>query len=254
VTARRATHVLWASAAPGGGEAARALPAGLPALWWATGHAPEGTPAGPLAPLCPAFAPVDGSVLAGDALARRRLALWDGPFVLLPALPGARSARRIVQAFADSADASDGVDLVVLAHPERGVEELARRAGVGQRVHFVGPAPREAEHAWLGTAVAALLPGDVPVSGGLVLRALASGCPLVADGGALARWFGSRGLAWGGADAPLEDRLGEAIERTEAVQGVRERGRHVAAEHAPHAVGAAIAAALRASAAERRAA
>jgi hypothetical protein len=186
VRASRAPLVLWASAAPGGGEAARTLPAGTNALWWPTGHAPSSAATGPLLSLDAGLAPVGGSLGVDELPARRRLSLWDGPFVLVPSLPAARTAEAIVDAFASEADGVDEVDLVVLDHPDPGMERLARRAGVAQRVHFVGPAPREAEHAWLGTAVLALVGGDAALSGGLVLRALASGCPLLPAGEAAA--------------------------------------------------------------------
>jgi hypothetical protein len=243
----RASLVLWASATPGGGDAARALPAGRTALWWPTGHAPTNATAGPLAALDASLAPFDGAVLAGDALERRRLPLWDGPFALLPATPRARHAAALLESFARACEEAE-VDLVVLAHPEPGFEQLARRAGLAQRVHFVGPAPRVAEYAWLGTAAVTLFAGDAPLSGGLVLRALGAGSPLLAagaDAAPIERWLARHALTWGAAGAPLHETLAAAFQRAPAMLAACERGRDVAAAHEARAVGARLAAALR---------
>lgn len=226
--------VLWASAAPGGGEAANALPRGPEAYWWPTGHAPAGTVAGPL-PALPGFAaPCGGSAIELARGVRQRLSLWDGPFVLAPAPPSGEAADDVLDAFASAAGDRDEVDLVVLDHPHRRLEALARERGVGQRVHFVGPAPREAEAAWLATAVATIVAGDAPVSGGLLLRSLASGGAPVPVGAAatpIADWLASLGCAWSrprdaaGIAAAIE----QALDRSTAVQLARERGREAAA-------------------------
>jgi glycosyltransferase involved in cell wall biosynthesis len=249
VRERGCAFVLWASAAPGGGEAARALPDPRAALWWPTGHAPASAACGPLAPLDPALAPLAGAVLADDAFDRRRLPLWDGPFALLPSTPRARAAAELLHAFASACEEVE-VDLVVLAHPDPGFAQLARRAGLAQRVHFVGPAPREAEYAWLGSATVLLLDGDAPVSGGFVLRALGAGCPVLATSPAAAplrRWLERNELGWEGAGTPLERALAAAFQRDPRVLAARERGRRVAATHDARAVGARITAALRAA-------
>jgi len=243
---------------PGGGEAASVLPAGLDARWWATGHAPGNRHAGPLPALDPGFEPVAGSAVVDDGQ-RRRLSLWDGPYALVPAPASAASASVLIDAFAAAADGRDEVDLVVLDHPEPALEALARRAGVAQRVHFVGPAPREAEHAWLGAAAIVLLTGDAPVSGGLVLRALASGAVVRTAGEAaapIAAWLRSQGLAWtpaeGGPD--LAAAIDAALERESAAQDARERGREVAREHGIAPLAARLSTAIHGVAAARRAA
>lgn len=253
VRASRAGLVVWAGAQPGGGAAARALPAGMPAVWWPTGHAPAGATHGPLPALAHDWAPCDGSVIAADAPARRRLSLWDGPFALLPALPAARAAAEIIAAFAQVVDGGDEVDLVVFAQPDGAFEARAREAGVGQRVHFVGRAPREAEIAWLGTAVVALVGGDSPLSGGMLLRALAAGCPLLPVGAAaapVADWLERSGLAWPGSG--LADRLAAVLDREPAVSAARDRGRSLAGAYGPAALAAKLAAALRAPGAGAR--
>lgn len=257
VRASAAACVLWASATPGGGEAARVLPDDVPAYWWPTGHAPATRRPGPLHPLDTGLAPIDGSAIADDYANRRWLSLWDGPFALVPTLPSARTAERLLDAFANEADGAEGVDLVVLDHPDEGFERLARAAGAAQRVHFVGPAPREAEHAWLGTAAVALIAGDVPLSGGLVLRALAAGCPLLAVGtGAepIAAWLERAKLTWAPAVATLGETLSLALRRAPEVSAVRDRGRRAAAAHGANALGERVADALRAHASQRRAA
>lgn len=257
VRASSAACVVWASASPGGGDAARVLPDEVPAVWWPTGHAPATTRPGPLHPLDTSLAPVDGSAIADDYANRRWLSLWDGPFALVPTLPSARTAELMLDAFANEAEGAEGVDLVVLDHPDAGFERLARAAGVAQRVHFVGPAPREAEHAWLGTATVALLAGDAPLSGGLVLRALAAGCPLLAVGtGAepIAAWLERAKLTWAPAVATLGETLSLALRRVPDVSAVRERGRKVGAAHGANALGERLADALRSNVAHRRAA
>jgi hypothetical protein len=245
----RADLVLWASAAPGGGEAARVCTDGANALWWPTGHAGARAERGPLAAIDESFAPVEGSAVTEDG-ERRWLSLWDGPYVLVPAPSSAATAALIIGAFARAADGRDEVDLVVLDHPEPALEALARNAGVAQRVHFVGPSPREAEHAWLGAAATVLLPGDAAISGGMVLRALACGCVLQPVGEAaapLAAWLRGHGLAWTQAtgEEALAAAMDAALEREAGVQALRERGRAVASTHGIGALGARMSLALR---------
>jgi glycosyltransferase involved in cell wall biosynthesis len=258
VRTSRADMVLWASTAPGGGEAARALPDGLRAAWWPTGHAPSHVASGPLPALDASWAPLEGSAVADDGQ-RRRLSLWDGPYVLVPAPVAAASAPALVAAFAEAASGRDEVDLVVLDHPEPALEALARRAGIAQRVHFVGPAPRDAELAWLHSAAIVIVCGDAPVSGGLVLRALAGGS-LVRTSGAgaapIADWLAARELAWGSParGGSLADAIDAALERDAATHAARERAREVAAGSGIGELAARLARALRAEPAERHAA
>lgn len=259
VRANRPSLVLWASAAPGGGEAAHALPRGPETLWWPTGHAPGSALPGPL-PALPGFAPPCGGTAAEAARGpRQRLSLWDGPFVLVPAPPTGETAQELLDGFAAAAIDRDQVDLVVLDHPQRRLETLAHARGVGQRTHFVGPAPREAEAAWLATAAAVLVAGDAPVSGGLLLRALASGAAPVPVGAAaapIADWLESLGCAWArprdaaGIAAVIE----AALDRAAGTQRAREAGREAAAAFAGGALPARLAAALAAAAPAARAA
>ncbi len=245
----RVTHVLWASAAPGGGEVARALPRDLPAWWLPTGHAPAHAPAGPLAAL-PGFAPPAGAaVLDAERTGRNRLSLWDGPFVLVPAPPSDATAIAILDGFARAASGRDEVDLVVLDHPHARIEALARERGATHRVHFVGPAPREAECAWLATAAVALLTGDAPLSGGLLLRALGLGAAPVAVGSPaapLADWLDQHDCGWARPRdaADIAAAIERALDREEGVQRARERGRAAARRCDGAALAARLAAAL----------
>lgn len=241
--------VLWASATPGGGEAAAVLRGVADAWWWPTGHAPAGVPAGPLRALPGAAAPCAGCALEAPKRARQRLSLWDGPFVLVPAPLGEATARDVLEGFASAASGRDEMDLVLLDHPNRRLEALAREHGVDVRTHFVGPAPREAEGAWLATATAVLVPGDAPLSGGLLLRALAAGAVPIAVGAAaapIADWLDAAGCAW--ARPRDAEALGEAVERVlehaEAAKRARERARSAAAAFTPAALAARVQAAL----------
>jgi hypothetical protein len=258
VRTSRADVVLWASATPGGGAAARALPESMHALWWPTGHAGARAERGPLATLDDALAPVTGCAVAEDG-ERRKLSLWDGPYVLVPAPASATTAAAMIAAFARAADGRDEVDMVVLDHPEPALGELARRAGVAQRVHFVGPSPREAEHAWLGASAMVVLPGDAAISGGMVLRALSCGClvqPVGEAASPIAAWLRGHGLTWTheAGEESLAAAMDAALEREAAVLALRERGRAVAAEYGIGALGERISGALRSATGTREAA
>jgi hypothetical protein len=256
VRTSRAEIVLWAGATPGGGAAARALPEGTRAMWWPTGHADARAEHGPLAALDETLAPVAGCAVAEDP-ERRLLPLWDGPYVLVPAPSSAATAAAMISAFARAAEGRDEVDLVVLDHPEPALAALARRAGLAQRVHFVGPSPREAEHAWLGASAMVLLPGEAAIAGGMLLRALSCGCmmqPVGAAAAPLAAWLRSHGLAW--TNEPGEEALASAmdaaLESETGVQGLRARARAVAAEYGIGALGERIAGSLRGGTARER--
>jgi len=254
--------VLVASAARGGGALARALPASVPAFWWPTGT--ESTAAsgwlGALArtlqgralPEVFGGAPhAEGMMaeLAGsqvEALWGRRpvLPLWDGDIVLAPeglAGPGGALA---LSAFAAVSGEWSGMDLVTWSHPRESVEKLARGLGAGARVHQVGPPTRMAERAWCSQARAVLLTGAARLSGGLVLRALGSGCPILCVGpGAglapLAQALAARGCAT--VAAPEAGAVAAALSRIlecgpEVKQGIQ-RGRDLAAAHDGAALG-----------------
>ena len=258
VRTSRAEIVLWAGSTPGGGAAARSLPEGVHAFWWPTGHADARAEHGPLAALDETLAPVAGCAVAEDG-DRRMLSLWDGPYVLVPAPSSATTAAVVMEAFARAADGRDEVDLVVLDHPEPALEALARRSGLAQRVHFVGPSPREAEYAWLGASAMVMLPGDAALAGGMVLRALSCGCmlqPVGAAAGPLAAWLRSHGLAWTNDSSgnALAAAMEAALERETGVEGLRSRAHAVAAEYSVATLGARIAGALSGGAARTRAA
>ena len=229
-----ADGIVWASSAPGGGEAARALGQRTPAWWWPSGWATARTP-GPLPRLAPELDPGDACVLESERPKSARLSLWDGPYALVASPLKAADAEHLFDGFARAADRRDEIDLVVLDHPEPELETLARSAGITQRVHFVGPAPREAEHAWLQHARMTFVTLQRPLSAGLVLRALAAGCPLLPVGHAaepVRQWLASQGVVWAKPDrARLAwDTVAAAMARTPAVETAIVRGRACAAD------------------------
>lgn len=259
--------VVVAGAEPGGGPAVGAVPRGLPARWW-----PTGLPAAHAGPrrlgwrarrrLPPLFdgaeAPGAGWVCDANPHARGRLSLWDGEYLLAPFGLGGRGGALALGAFAELAGAEGAHDLVVLADPDPAIERRARRLAVGTRVHFVGRAPREAEDAWLQFASGALCAGAGAISGGVVLRALALGCALLAvgdDGAApgLRAWLASHGAAPPGAGS-LRQSLARLATGHPATDGVRAQGRALAAGFTAGALVARLAGALEASGARRAAA
>jgi len=203
---------LWASA-HASDRLAEQLPAALPAYHWCTGFAPHAMSARALSEFDRQMEPCAGSAFDLGRAQRGRLSLWDGPFALAPAPLTPETGQQVLKAFALAATDRDEIDLVVLDHPRPALDALARELDVDLRVHFLGPAPREAEAAWLQTASVALVAGEQAISAGLVLRALASGCPLLPVGeeaGPLAGWLLARGLApFAGAH---DDALGHALE------------------------------------------
>lgn len=264
-----ADAALVASALPGGGEVGAWIAErfGARAWWWPSGLAAP--PAGGALPVLPwdagtppAGEPWPGACaglaasLVGDArIARGQLPLWDGDYLLVPAPFAGAAGEAAIDAFATLCESHDGLDLVVLADPQPAFERIARARGVGFRVHFAGRAPRDAELAWLGAAVAALVAGDAPLSGGLVLRALARGCRLLAAPGAtgaaaLEAWLASHGLATGALREPLAERLDRALAR-DPVWAARAHG--TLAAHALEPASGRLARALAAAHARRAA-
>lgn len=227
-----AEAVVWASAAIGGGDAASALAARTPAWWWPTGWSAARAP-GPLPMLAPELDPGDACVLETERPRGARLSLWDGPYALVASPLRPADAEHLFDGFARAADKRDEVDLVVLDHPEAELEALARGAGIAQRVHFVGPAPREAEWAWLQHARLAFVGLQRSLAAGLALRALALGCPVLPVGAAgepVRAWLAARGAAWAKPDrARLAwDTVAAALARTPAVETAVARGRAAA--------------------------
>lgn len=238
VRAERPAAIYWAAASPNGAFA-RLADREPSLLWWPAG---SGTPPRIARSLAVDGVPWTWTPVDIGRLARPRLSLWDGAYVLAGMPLAGRAGSRLLEAFADVADGADALDLVVLAHAQGEFEAIASRLGIGPRVHFAGPAPREAEVAWLQSARAVLFAGDAPLSSGLPLRALACGAPVLALGEplrALADWLRSRGVF-----EPAEDvrvALAEALTRTPAARARAERGRAVAAELTPEAIGARLA-------------
>lgn len=180
----RPDAVFVASGAPGGGDVAEWLPMGSSAWWWPTAFLSGSARGGALEPLGPESAhdPTCWAVGTLPRTGRGLLALWDGDFVMSPGPLSGGAGRLALDAFAALDDSWSGVEFVVLADPQPEFEAYARNLGIGPRVHFAGPAPREAEHSWLLSTSAVLIAGDEPLAGGAVLRALASGAPLLTIG------------------------------------------------------------------------
>ena len=236
--------VVWAAGTPG--EPAAALGLRHAVRVWPTGCTPA---AGALTPLAPALsqphAPFAWTAVDLVPVRRGRLSLWDGPYVLAPTPLSGRAGKLAIEAFARSIRGRDAFDLVVLARPQPAFEDLADRLEVGMRVHFAGPAPRDAELAWLQSATAVVFGGSASVSAGLPLRALACGCPvLAAESGplGLAEWLVAQQVAAGEAgDArALAHGLAAAMDGAVALEVLRERGRRLAAARTPAAVSAAL--------------
>jgi glycosyltransferase involved in cell wall biosynthesis len=228
-----ADGVVWASATTGGGAAARSLGVKHKAWWWPTGWT-AARAVGPLPKLAADLEPGEACVLEGERPKGARLSLWDGPYALVASRLRPADAEHLFDGFARAADRRDEVDLVVLDHPDAELEAMARSTGIMQRVHFVGPSPREAEQAWLQHARLAFLALQQPLAAGLVMRALSVGCPLLPVGSAaepLRAWLAGRGLAWARPERSrlAWDAVAAALARTPAVETSVARGRTLAA-------------------------
>jgi hypothetical protein len=250
-------HVIVAAASPTADEVARWLPAGLPARWWPVGlaaaastrrlpwSAPRvleligGPAAGPGAQPGVAsdvnHAALDWAIVDAGALSRRQHPLWDGDYLLAPAALAGETGEALLVAFAAVARAHVALDLIVLTDPQPAFERTARGLGVGTRVHFAGEATREAGWAWLKPASAMLVTGPGPIAAGLIMRALACGCPVLGAGSggvgpALNAWLASRGAAHadGGSTSAA---LMQLFDRAGEVDRAIENGRRESAAH-----------------------
>lgn len=251
-----ADAIVWASAAPGGGERARALSSQWPSWWWPSGWSAS-TRASGLPTIAGDGDAGEACVLEGERPRGGRLSLWDGPYALIATPVRVSEARHLFTAFASASEGRDEVDLVVLDHPDEELEDTARDAGILQRVHFVGLAPLEAEAAWLQHARAAFVTLERPLSAGLVLRALAAGCPLMPVGRAavpVETWLRSHGASFGRAEsgATGRDPIAAALERKPAVEAAIARGRALVARRNVDALATAASHALSRVRRERR--
>jgi hypothetical protein len=240
------------AAAGGGGAVARALRSDVPVHWWPTGVSPAPGWGARLAlgrgPALPALAGGTAaaesgtpsgfawSSLSARPAGRGRLTLWDGEYLLSPLPLAGEGGRRLLQAFAALDEEWCGLDLVVLSEPQPAFEREARARGVAARVHFVGPAPREAEWAWWAHARGAVIGGAGAVSGGFLLRGLSVGCAMMvlrpdATGAAIEAWLEGRGALCRAAAGGDEMTLARLLARGEAVEAAVARGRSLAAEH-----------------------
>jgi hypothetical protein len=252
---RRAVHnacaaylpecVVLAASEPVAARLAPHVPRETPLRWWPTAVLDLAVRNGPpLAPLALAVRDPDGgrddsALPALDAAVIRaprsgeRVSLWDGDYVLVPGPLSSDDGREIMEAFAHVDEAA--LDLVVLAAPQPELIALARGLGIGARVHFADPAPRDAELTWLGGATAAVLPSADAVSAGLVCRALACGAALLTVGQTslatrLSAWLAARGCSPAPAGS-LATRLEHVIARGLDVERAVAAGRSLAARH-----------------------
>jgi hypothetical protein len=245
------------SSMPGRDAIARWLPAQLPARWWPGGLAAAAPPLRLPWTAHRALsalggqdgarvhenargrdadrAALDWAVLDDGALARRHHPLWDGDYVLAPAPLAGESGEDLIRAFAAVARDHDALDLVVLAGSQPVFDRITRGLGVGMRVHFVGAATREAEWSWLKPAAAAVLAGPGPIAAGLVMRALACGCPILGAGAdgvghALDAWLVDHGVAFKHDGSTLAS-LTRILDRPADLAQAVERGRRESATH-----------------------
>lgn len=225
----RADAVVWVSATPGAGDAARWLGPRMDAWWWPSGwSAARGT--GTLPALAPGLTPGEAFVMESERPRGPRLSLWDGPYALVASPLRATDLAAVIDGFARAEDQRDEVDLVVLDDPDPEFESLVRTAGIVQRVHFVGRATREAEGAWFKHARIVFVGLERPLSAGLVVRALAAGCPVLPVGAPttpVAAFLREHGAAWGreGLSRLGWDTVAAALHRTPAVETAIARGR-----------------------------
>ena len=195
----RFDRVVVASASPGGGALAGLLPQDTPAFWWPTGLGPAAAGSKRvgwferwsgrrrLASLWDgagefsdqAADPLAGVVVESRELERPCLRLWDGEVVVVPEGFEGSSGRVVLESFAGLAGDWSAVDLVAWIDAPLEGEAHARRLGIEGRVHHAGAPTRMAEWAWWKYSQAVVLTGSRPVSRGLLLRALASGCPVL---------------------------------------------------------------------------
>ena len=257
LASKRFELALVASSSPGGDSIAGWLPAGLPAHWWPgglfAGAPPRRMPWAAPRALAAIGSPdagsrdhavyaaaathtaLDWAIVDESAHARPRLSLWDGDYLLVPAALAGETGERLITAFATVARDHDALDLIVLADPQPAFERLARGQGVGTRVHFAGAATREAEWSWLKPASGVLIAGPGPIAAGVVVRALACGCPVLGAGAdgvgpALNAWLAARGAAVADGGSMVAA-LRNILDRTAPVERAVERGRRESAAH-----------------------
>jgi hypothetical protein len=121
------------------------------------------------------------------------------------------------------------------------------------RVHFVGIATREAEWSWLRPAAGVLIAGPGPVAAGVVVRALACGCPVLGAGAqgvgpALNAWLARRGAAIA-EDGDLDAALRRMLDRPADVERAIQQGLAASTAHHVAQLAARLGASLAAPAA-----
>ena len=223
----------------------RALPASMPRQWWPSlvpGCGGEPEPGAASAAITVAAGTSHRTVALDCApvrVARERgpVALWDGDFILAPGPLKGVEGERLLRAYAEAIEERPELDLVILADPDPVMHEFAHSIGIGWRVHSAGESPREAEHTWIATATAALLPLSEPVTAGIVLRLQAAGVPLILDSSlhaarSLAAWLGATHAGEGSPEAALA----AVLTRDPRVREASARARLRAAQHEPEAL------------------
>jgi hypothetical protein len=246
--------VLVASSAPGGGVVASWIQPGIQARWWPAGlHGGSG----PLERLRrTGLAALDaGADTPGGTAGLSWTPIEGGGHA-----PRGQAGALALRIFAGVAEERDALDLVFLTGERADLEREARRLGIRTRVHFAGPSPRRAEYAWCHAAAAVLVACDASLTGGVPLRALACGAPLLVLGSgaadrALRGWLEAAGCLLvppgPGADA-LEHTLGRLIDGDRQVEHATARGKELAALHESKAFAPRLGAALRADPDARR--
>ena len=185
-----------------------------------------------------AIGPAAGSVsgMATTCWRRRRSPRVPGRVFSMPSPPSRRTATGSISS----------------SSPSRTRDWSPRPRPSASAIAFTSPAARRArpKWAWWAQASAAVLAGEGAVTGGLVLRGLISGCPLVAaaPSGPAARigaWLVREGCApWNTRADELSATLERVLERGPSVDDAVTRGRAIAARFDDAALLARLAAVL----------
>jgi glycosyltransferase involved in cell wall biosynthesis len=179
-----------------------------------------------------------------DADLRTRLRLPER-FVLYPAnLWPHKNHERLVQALAQVRDRNLHLVLTGADYGRLGeLEAVARRAGVGERVHHLGYVDERDLPALLRAAAALVFPSLYEGFGSPPLEAMACGCPVASSTRAsLAEIVGEAALTF---DPGSAESIAEAIDRITSDAALRRRLRAAGLEHARRYSWSAAAAAYR---------
>ncbi len=267
-------RLVIASALPCGRDIVRAMPRPAAAVWWPTGlpQAPRPsrawTPFGSGAAAVPSLHDCDGAGTAADpgvataaaldwavhedsGVARARITLWDGRYLLAPVPLSGVPGHELLRAFAALDARWNRVELVVLGAADPAFHHAARRLGIGARLHFAGAATADAELTWLASAAGAMFATDAPVAASLIVRAIACGTPVFVAGSRLANavnpWLAHHGTlpaSWPLDPEPLRVRLESLLDHDHELEVATRQGRAIAARHQTRALSVRLAVAL----------